>query len=77
MITKTTNPTVSSDLMRTILQSIKQVDGYGSVEVYVQDHTVTQITVRSIRKTNTKLNSQALNNKKLLTNHSIYTKQNT
>jgi hypothetical protein len=42
---------VSSDLLNEIVKSLKSVDGYGSIEIYVQDHNVTQITVRNIKKT--------------------------
>jgi len=46
-------------VLEDILQSIKQVDGFGSVELYIQNHIVTQITVRNIKKTssNTPLNA--------------------
>ena len=33
-----------------ILQAVKQVDGYGSVEIYIQNHAITQITIRNIIK---------------------------
>lgn len=38
-------------LIEDVLQSIQQVGSYGSVELFIQDNTVTQITVRQIRKT--------------------------
>ena len=37
-------------LLAEILGAIEGVGGYGSIEVYVQDHHVTQITTRRIRK---------------------------
>ena len=42
---------VSPELLDEIIQALKSVGGYGSLEIYVQDHSVTQITVRKIRKT--------------------------
>jgi len=34
-----------------IKQALKNVRGWGSVEIYVQDYKVTQITERNIKKT--------------------------
>lgn len=45
------NKPVSQDLVDEVVRSIKNVNGYGSIEIYVQDHCVTQITVRNIKKT--------------------------
>ncbi len=42
---------LSTSLVDEVLQSIKQVEGFGSVEIYIQDNVVTQITVRQIKKT--------------------------
>lgn len=42
---------VSAELVDEIVKALKSVDGYGSIEIYVQDHSVTQITVRNIKKT--------------------------
>ena len=39
-------------LLDEIKEALKNVRGYGSVEIYVQDHKVTQITERNIKKTN-------------------------
>lgn len=41
----------SSELIEEIVKALKSVGGYGSIEIYVQDHSVTQITVRNIKKT--------------------------
>jgi hypothetical protein len=57
---------VSAELIRELIQSIHQVRGYGSVEVYIQDHTITQITVRSIKKTSAKLSSNNIKSKQTL-----------
>lgn len=43
---------ITSDLIEEIKQALKNVRGWGSVEIYVQDGKVTQITERSIKKTN-------------------------
>jgi len=53
-------------ILEEIIQSIKQVDGFGSVEIYVQDHVVTQITLRKIKKTHSKLSSRSAIKKKTL-----------
>ncbi|KKU64376.1 MAG: hypothetical protein UX87_C0007G0062 [Candidatus Amesbacteria bacterium GW2011_GWA1_47_16] len=45
----------SQNLIKEIIESLKMVQGYGSLEIYVQDHMVTQITVRNIKKTSTKV----------------------
>lgn len=36
-------------------EAIASVDGWGSIEIYVQDHKVTQITSRKIMKTQHKV----------------------
>jgi len=43
---------ISSDLIKEIKVALKSVQAYGSVEIYVQNGVVTQITVRNIKKTN-------------------------
>lgn len=43
---------ISKTLKDDIESALKSIDTYGSVEIYVQDSTVTQITVRNIKKTN-------------------------
>lgn len=43
---------ISQALMNEILEALKNVRGWGSVEIYIQDHRVVQITERSIKKTN-------------------------
>lgn len=42
---------ISDILVDEIRQALKNVSPYGSVEIYVQDSIVTQITVRNIKKT--------------------------
>lgn len=41
----------STELMSDIREAIQSVKSYGSIELYVQDGVVTQITVRNIKKT--------------------------
>jgi hypothetical protein len=42
---------VSKVLIGEIVKSLKSINSHGSVEIYVQDGIVTQITVRNIKKT--------------------------
>ncbi len=42
---------VRQALIDEIIKALNSVNGYGSIEIYVQDHSVTQITVRNIKKT--------------------------
>lgn len=46
---------VTDNLLEEIKQAIKNIRGWGSVEIYVQNYRVTQITERNIKKTNHKL----------------------
>ena len=43
---------ITSRLIDEIKQALKSVDGYGSVDIIVQDNKVVQISVRNIKKTN-------------------------
>lgn len=43
---------ITKPLLEEVAKALKSIDGFGSVELYVQNSTVTQITVRNIRKTN-------------------------
>jgi len=47
---------VGVDLIEEIKQALKDVKGGGSVEIFIQNHKVTQITTRNIKKTNHNLN---------------------
>ena len=49
-----TNPTLSPALIEEIREALEGLD-YGSVEIYIQDSNVTQITKRRIKKTNHRL----------------------
>ncbi|CAN5280981.1 hypothetical protein BH10PAT1_BH10PAT1_2510 [soil metagenome] len=42
---------VSNAVVAEITKSLKSVQTYGSIEIYVQNGSVTQITVRNIKKT--------------------------
>jgi hypothetical protein len=42
---------VSPELIDEVVEAIRSVKGWGSIEIYVQDYCVTQITVRKIKKT--------------------------
>jgi hypothetical protein len=43
---------VSTKLLGELKEALKSIQSYGSVEIIVQNKTVTQITVRNIKKTN-------------------------
>lgn len=42
---------ISEALLAEIKSALKSVKHYGSVEIYIQEGIVTQITVRNIKKT--------------------------
>lgn len=48
---------ISRDLVEEVRQALKNIKGWGSIEIYVQDHKVVQITERNIKKTNHSLSS--------------------
>ncbi len=43
---------VSTQLLEEIVDALKNIRGWGSVEIFVQDHKVVQIVERNIKKTN-------------------------
>lgn len=43
---------ITQDLLEEFKQALKDIRGWGSIEVFVQDHRVVQITSRNIKKTN-------------------------
>ena len=47
---------VSKALVDEILQALRTVNHYGSIEIYVQNSVVTQITIRNIKKTSVSIN---------------------
>lgn len=48
---------LSSTLIEELDHALELVKAYGSIEIYVQNSTVTQITVRNIKKTKVDINS--------------------
>ncbi len=54
---------ISNTLVFEIKSALKSVKSFGSVEIYVQDGSVTQITIRNIKKTNN------VNRKKTIETH--------
>ncbi len=54
---------ISNTLDFEIKSALKSVKSFGSVEIYVQDGSVTQITIRNIKKTNN------VNRKKTIETH--------
>jgi hypothetical protein len=52
MITDYSTKKISKTLLHEVRNALQSVSSYGSVEIYVQDSVVTQITVRNIKKTN-------------------------
>jgi len=42
---------ISDKLVIEIIEALKNIRGWGSVEIFVQDHKVVQITERNIKKT--------------------------
>ncbi len=42
---------ISKTLVKEIVTALKSVKSFGSVEIYIQNGSVTQITVRNIKKT--------------------------
>jgi len=51
-------PKTNHFLLQEISQALASLGGWGSVEIYVQDSKVTQITKRAIKKTNHRLDKQ-------------------
>lgn len=50
---------VSPKLLNEIVDALKNIRGWGSVEIFVQDHKVVQIVERNIKKTNNQVSSSA------------------
>ncbi|MFZ5365994.1 MAG: DUF2292 domain-containing protein [Patescibacteria group bacterium] len=46
----------ANPLIDDVLRALNELGGWGSVEIYVQNSKVTQITKRAIKKTNHRLN---------------------
>lgn len=52
MVNQYSTKQISEKLKQEVLSSIKDVKGWGSVEIIIQDFTVTQITEKNIKKPN-------------------------
>ena len=42
---------IDTTLIKELEKALAKIDGYGSVELYIQQNKVTQITARNIHKT--------------------------
>ncbi|MEK7551251.1 MAG: DUF2292 domain-containing protein [Patescibacteria group bacterium] len=51
MANKYSTKAISEKLKEEILSSIQGIRGWGSVEIFIQDFKVTQITEKNIKKT--------------------------
>ncbi len=60
LLTEYSTKKISETLVFEIKKALKSVKNYGSVEIYIQDGNVTQITIRNIKKTGKK--SQSIKN---------------
>lgn len=49
---KKLTPKINDKFLQDLVAALKDLDGWGSVEIYVQNGKVTQITKRAIKKTN-------------------------
>lgn len=52
MTTDYSTQNISESLVVEIKSALQSVKSFGSIEIYVQNGVVTQITVRNIKKTN-------------------------
>lgn len=52
---------INKELLEEVVEALKNIRGWGSVEIFVQDYKVVQITERNIKKTyiGANLNSQS------------------
>ena len=54
MLADYSNKKISKTLVTEIKSALRSIRSYGSVEIFVQDSVVTQITTRNIKKTNSR-----------------------
>jgi hypothetical protein len=47
---------IPASLLEELAHALEMIKAYGSIELYVQDSVVTQITVRNIKKTKVEIN---------------------
>lgn len=50
MAANNTKQTISSKVLQEIIESLQNIKGWGSIEIFVQNYTVTQITEKNISK---------------------------
>lgn len=82
-MTKKDRKKVSSHLLSEIKEALESVN-FGSIEIFVQDKVVTQITVRNIKKTSVEIEqefqevhvSSQTNSQENNINNSIYIRRN-
>jgi hypothetical protein len=43
---------ISEKLIKELIKSIRSINGWGSVEIFIQDYSVMQITEKNIKKPN-------------------------
>jgi hypothetical protein len=58
---------ISQPLINEIIYALQTIHAYGSIEIYVQNSTVTQITVRNIRKTSMTIDPSGRDKSKMAT----------
>jgi len=56
---------ISQPLIDEIVHSLKTVNHFGSIEIYVQNGIVTQITVRNIKKTSVAIRHTSQESRKI------------
>ena len=52
---------IDKTLQQEIEHALAKIDGYGSVELYIQNFKVTQITARNIKKTSSSIKTAVKN----------------
>lgn len=50
MAGKSSNPQISKKVLHEIEESLHNIKGWGSIEIFVQNHKVMQITEKNINK---------------------------
>ncbi len=50
---------VSTELLEEVVDALKNIRGWGSVEIFVQDYKVVQLVERNIKKTNNQAHNPA------------------
>lgn len=62
MADKFSTKTVSSALIKEVISSIKNIRGWGTVEICIQDFYITQITEKNIKKPLIPVEKQSIDN---------------